>query len=83
MTATQHAAYVPQSLVIHHESKTPGRGQYIQQNRQIFYERWHKQLKPDDQQHYQQDGMIPADIKRDHSDKPNISAIKISAKPKQ
>lgn len=35
-----HFAVVPESLVTHHESRTPGRGSAIPLNRKIFFERW-------------------------------------------
>lgn len=35
-----HFAMVPRSRVTHHESKTPGRGKKIKENREIFMDRW-------------------------------------------
>jgi glycosyltransferase involved in cell wall biosynthesis len=47
--------YVPDSVVIHHESKTPGRGQHIERNRSEFARRWHKAFEADDAQYYAAD----------------------------
>lgn len=49
-------AYVPDSLVVHHESKTEGRGTWIEQNRRVFVHRWKGRVQPDDLSHYQRDG---------------------------
>lgn len=46
----------PRSVVIHHESKTKGRGKFISLNRQTFLSRWKTVIKPDDIHHYRKDG---------------------------
>ncbi|MGE0279128.1 MAG: glycosyltransferase [Rhizobiaceae bacterium] len=47
--------YVPDSVVIHHESRTPGRGQHIEHNRSEFARRWHKAFEADDAKYYAAD----------------------------
>lgn len=39
-----HFAVEPRSRVTHHESKTPGRGRQIPENRKFFMERWRERL---------------------------------------
>ncbi|CAG0898361.1 unnamed protein product, partial [Cyprideis torosa] len=48
--------YEADSMVIHHESRTPGRGQFIAQNRLLFDQRWSDRLVPDAEQYFQADG---------------------------
>lgn len=52
MRATQrfggHFAVVPAARVTHHESKTPGRGRAIPENRNTFMQRWRNALPPTD-----------------------------------
>lgn len=47
---------VTDSVVYHDESRTPGRGRYRYENRQLFVDRWSKYVSVSDQQHYIQDG---------------------------
>lgn len=47
--------YQPTSVVIHHESKTPGRGKYITLNRKNFTDRWRNKLESDDYKYYADD----------------------------
>lgn len=49
-------AYVPDSVVVHHESKSQGRGRWITQNRQIFVHRWAGKVTSDDLDYYNEDG---------------------------
>ncbi|WP_217521781.1 glycoside hydrolase family 99-like domain-containing protein [Vibrio metschnikovii] len=51
------AAYVPESKVFHHESKTIGRGLYINQNRYVFYKSWFGFIFKDDELYYNCDGL--------------------------
>ncbi|MEI4485579.1 glycosyltransferase [Frigidibacter sp. MR17.14] len=46
------------SVVIHHEGKSEGRGRAIPANRAIFAERWGGKVAGDDQIHYVEDGVI-------------------------
>jgi GT2 family glycosyltransferase/glycosyltransferase involved in cell wall biosynthesis len=45
-----------ESVVIHHESKTPNRFKHVQSNRSTFVRRWAKQVMPDDLDYYATDG---------------------------
>lgn len=47
--------YQASSVVVHHESKTPGRGKYIKLNRKNFTERWRNRIEPDDFKYYADD----------------------------
>ncbi|WP_341938847.1 glycosyltransferase [Marinimicrobium sp. C2-29] len=49
-------AYVPESIVVHHESKSEGRGRWIVQNRKVFVHRWKGKISGDDCLYYEQDG---------------------------
>ncbi|MDO3387348.1 glycosyltransferase [Gilvimarinus sp. SDUM040013] len=49
-------AYVPDSVVVHHESKTQGRFKQVDQNRAVFVNRWKGKVATDDLAHYQEDG---------------------------
>ncbi len=48
--------YMPESVVYHLESKTPGRSQNIHHNRLLFVERWGDDARPDDADFYAADG---------------------------
>lgn len=48
--------YVPESVVVHLESKTPGRAKGIRHNRMTFLEAWGGAVRPDDQMFYAEDG---------------------------
>ncbi|NTF83003.1 glycosyltransferase [Rhizobium rhizogenes] len=50
-------AYSPEVTIIHHESKTVGRRDHIEYNRQIFSERWKNANLADDLMHYSEDGI--------------------------
>jgi GT2 family glycosyltransferase len=47
---------VAKSIVYHDESKTPGRGKYVYQNRKTFINRWNGKIKADDTTIYTEDG---------------------------
>lgn len=57
--------FVPSSLVIHHEGKTPGRGKHVLANRRKFAERWKGKIEADDLSLYYEDGLIPVGYKAD------------------
>ncbi len=48
--------YAADSSIIHHESKTPGRGTFIMENRYVFIDRWEGRIQPDDFTYYADDG---------------------------
>ncbi len=59
--------YNPQSIILHYEGKTKGRGNAINHNRKTFVARWGQNIIPDDLQYYKQDGYIVKNyIKRDN-----------------
>lgn len=58
--------YIPDSVVFHHESKTPGRSKNIESNRAKFYERWKDNDLGDDFQYYAEDGVVVADYQADN-----------------
>lgn len=45
-----------ESVVIHHESKTPNRFHHVAHNRRTFVRRWLNRVVPDDQDYYTEDG---------------------------
>lgn len=53
--------YVPDSVVVHYEGKTPGRGKHLLQNRRIFVSRWGEQVVADDRRFYEEDGLAVID----------------------
>lgn len=53
------------STVIHHESKTPGRGKYIPINRLNFVKKWKGKISPDDRKFYAKDKYKIVDWKKD------------------
>lgn len=61
-------AYVPSSVVLHHESKTPGRGKHVLQNRRNFLQRWKWMTRADDFLYYNEDGMMPLEFFPDSED---------------
>ncbi|MCP8900279.1 glycosyltransferase [Gilvimarinus xylanilyticus] len=63
------AAYVPDSRVIHYESKSKGRGRYIEQNRRVFVHKWGGKVKADDQQYYLEDGFSVLDWQPDNPER--------------
>lgn len=52
----RHFEVVPDSIVTHLESRTPGRGKYILANRQTFMRRWKGKLPTNDGRLYQKAG---------------------------
>lgn len=76
----QQAAYVPTSQVIHHESKTPGRGKHIDQNRWVFALSWSKNFEIDDVRHYQSDGFSISEAQGDRKENLEINLIKAVVK---
>ena len=48
--------YESKSVVVHHESRTPGRGQFIAQNRILFDKRWSQKVVPDADKYFHADG---------------------------
>jgi len=60
--------YVPDSVIIHHESKTPDRGRHIERNRDEFVQRWRGAFGPDDAGYYAADGHQIGDYKPDNAD---------------
>jgi GT2 family glycosyltransferase/glycosyltransferase involved in cell wall biosynthesis len=49
--------YVPESMLMHYESKTPGRGRWNLKNREIFVSIWGDRLSADDRDYYDEDGV--------------------------
>lgn len=60
--------YQAASVVIHHESKTPGRGNFIPLNRRNFTERWKEKIEPDDFKYYSEDKYRILEYVKDNSD---------------
>lgn len=48
--------YVAESVVVHHESKSVGRFQYIESNRAIFVSRWKDKVPDTAKDYYKEDG---------------------------
>lgn len=63
-------AYVPDSVVVHHESKSEGRGTWIAQNRRVFLHRWQGRVVADDQNYYREDGFVVQDWTGDRHPEP-------------
>ena len=79
--------YQASSVVVHHESKTPGRGKYIKLNRKNFTERWRNRIEPDDFKYYADDKFKITGWKKDNDEmvraglgisRPNLEKIRIS-----
>lgn len=56
-----------ESIVIHHESKTPNRFHHVAHNRRTFVRRWLHRVVPDDQNYYLEDGFIVSGYRPDSS----------------
>lgn len=71
--------YVPEAVVYHLESKTPGRSKAIRHNRTTFYERWGEAVRPDDHAFFEADGFrVRAYVKRGNDpDGPTASYIPV------
>ncbi len=67
--------YESRSVVLHHESKTPGRGQFVAQNRALFAQRWSRTLKPDADFYYQQDGYVIRGWRNDGHEVPGYQPV--------
>jgi len=61
--------YTAHTTIIHHESKTKGRGKHIKENRKIFSKRWENKIKPDDLKYYENDGFEIVDFIIEKADK--------------
>ncbi len=48
--------YTPKSVVIHHESVSPGRFKFNQHNSDLYMNRW-REAVPDEHKYYQEDGL--------------------------
>lgn len=57
--------YVADSVVIHHEGRTPGRGKNVRANRETFIKRWSGRFASDDHEYYAQDGIEAGGYKFD------------------
>lgn len=58
-----------ESIVMHHESKTPSRFMHAAHNRRTFVRRWKKIVKPDDLNYYAADGFSVTGYQVDSLDK--------------
>lgn len=79
--------YQASSVVVHHESKTPGRGKYIKLNRKNFTERWRNRVEPDDFKYYADDKFKIVKWNKDNDEmvkaglgisRPTLEKVKIS-----
>lgn len=62
----QSASWVAvESVVIHHESKTPNRFQHVEHNRRCFVRRWSGRVRADDRNYYATDGFSVTDYQND------------------
>lgn len=60
----QETRYCPQSVLYHLESVTrwaDDSSRHVEHNSQLFAERWHSRVRPDDFEHYLADGLIKAE----------------------
>jgi glycosyltransferase involved in cell wall biosynthesis len=64
-------AVVTDSVVVHHESKTPGRGRYNAENREIFRKRWSRRLPRGDEDLWQAAGFTVAHYRADQTPGPD------------
>ena len=60
--------YVADSVVVHHEGRTAGRGKHIQANRQVFHDRWKDSVLADDESYYVEDGVVVGGYQADNQD---------------
>jgi GT2 family glycosyltransferase len=58
--------YVADSVVVHHEGRTAGRGKHIQANRQVFRDRWKDTVRADDESYYAEDGVVVGEYLADN-----------------
>ncbi|MDX1501230.1 MAG: glycosyltransferase [Thermoanaerobaculia bacterium] len=52
----QEILYVPESVIVHHESKTRGRDRHIRHNRAVLAERHGDSIEADDERYLREDG---------------------------
>jgi GT2 family glycosyltransferase/glycosyltransferase involved in cell wall biosynthesis len=52
-------SYVPDSVVVHFEGKSAGRGRHVVHNRRVFADRWTGRFAGDDASYYEADGVEP------------------------
>lgn len=60
--------YTPDATVIHHESKSHGRGKYVEVNRKTFLDKWRGAVHEDADKSYLADGFLPVQWKPDNLD---------------
>ncbi|MGP5634783.1 glycosyltransferase [Corynebacterium casei] len=77
-----HFRVESKSLVYHHESKTPGRGTYITQNRHEFLKRWRKTMPTPDLKMWQKCGLKIANIGTDGNEIPSPKVTLMSSEDK-
>ncbi|WP_315688813.1 glycosyltransferase [Limnospira sp. PMC 1306.21] len=72
--------YCPNSKIIHHEGKTPGRGRYRLHNRKVFVDKWRDSIEVDDFLFYQKDGFYLDGYSTDEGDLIDSELASINAK---
>jgi lipopolysaccharide biosynthesis protein/GT2 family glycosyltransferase/CDP-glycerol glycerophosphotransferase (TagB/SpsB family) len=70
---TVYMRYASESIVTHVESKTLGRGKYINYNRKVFVKRWLGLINLDDEKYYSRDGFSIIDRKYDQENDLSIA----------
>lgn len=65
------ASYVPASVVIHHESKSEGRGRFINHNRRVFVDRWKDKISRDAEDYFAADGFSVVKWNEEKSKRPD------------
>lgn len=68
--------YEPASSVVHHGGGGGVADGHIAQNRQVFFQRWHERVQPDDLGLYQQDGFVVAGWLGDGIEPLQVAAFK-------
>ncbi|MBD8577735.1 glycosyltransferase [Pseudomonas syringae] len=84
-TLSLRTFYIPESVLIHLEGKSPGRGKYVLSNRKIFSDLWSSKIYADDQILYKSDGFRVKSYSVDNNWlKPEFRSIsvKLEKKPK-
>lgn len=75
----RRTVYIPESVLVHLEGKSPGRGRYVLANRKIFNELWGENIMPDDTNFYRKDGFEVDNHEFDNSWlKPSYRSIRVS-----
>lgn len=73
------SVYVPESLLLHHEGKSPGRGKFILHNRRIFVEIWGDAVRSDEWNFYRRDDIAKVEHElRDDWLKPDFRSVKVT-----